>query len=242
MSMDFSAFARLPSLKRIATVDLGPSSRHTHASVLLLWYAHPKKNDRTFVELGCATGYVSFGMSMLYGLSGVAVDQELQFKVAFDKGVSMNDLHDRLQFVQDDLRKTSTTLEAHVYDMVVFNPPHFEEGRGAVPSDDTRALSRKARREAQYHFARAASELLKPKGTFVCVINPINLPDWILAFDRYQLVPKRMRMVHGKLHGKAKLVLIRGMVGVKKGFLEVEPPLFLKKDDDWLGEEDSNLH
>ncbi len=224
---DFFAFASEHKLHELYTVDLGAASRHTHASQLLLWYADPKHKDQTFAELGCGTGYVSFGLSSCYGLSGVGIDQEIRYRSAFLEGANQNGLNERVQFVHDDLNALSSKTPKSGFDLVVFNPPHYEEGRGHESDDKFRAISRKAHREVFLRFSRAVEYLLRPKGSFCCVINPVHLIEWIEAFSKAHLTLKKMRFVHGVLHGKAQLVLIRGMIAAKKGFLDVEPPLIL---------------
>ncbi len=226
---DFFAFASEEKLQEIHTVDLGAASRHTHASQLLIWYAHPKRTDQTFAELGCGTGYVSFGLSSRYGLSGVGIDQEIRYRTAFLEGANKNGLLESLQFIRDDLTTLSQTIPKNGFDLVVFNPPHYEEGRGNGADDRFRAISREAHREVYHRFSRAVEYLLRPKGSFCCVINPVHLIEWMEALSKAHLTLKKIRFVHGVLHGKAQLVLMRGMTAAKKGFLDVEPPLILQR-------------
>lgn len=192
----------------------------THASVLLLWYSLPTSDIKRACELGSGTGFVSFGLSKLYGLKVVGIEKEKSF---YENAVKSKELNQNLEveFLNIDVEEVRKNLPPESFDMIVFNPPyHFS-------SDSTnyfRKVSRKGSYSLLEKFIKAAFYLLKNKGTFVCVISPYILPSFISLLIENKLIPQQMCVAYGK---KAELVLIRGK---KNGgeHLEIDNPVYLK--------------
>ncbi|SHH46397.1 tRNA1(Val) (adenine(37)-N6)-methyltransferase [Thermosipho atlanticus] len=205
--------------REIKTVDID-GHKPTHASVLLLWYSKPTSDVKKVCELGAGTGFVTFGLSKLYGLKVIGIEKERDFYERALKGKVLNENLD-VEFFNIDVEEVKNKFSPESFDMVVFNPPFH-------PSSDSpnkyRKISRKGDITLLKKFVKSAFYLLKNKGTFVSIASPYKLPSFISILVNSRLVPQQMCIAYGK---KAELVLIRGK---KNGgeHLEIDDPVFLK--------------
>jgi len=207
-------------------VDYDDSSRVNHATVLLLWYARPSKKIRHFVELGCATGYITFGISKFYSISGTGVDIKQVMEAPFAEGACINGVEEYVNFVNCDISELEKHFEHAKEDMVVFNPPHYEQDRGRKYGQDSRKTARAGGSDIYEKYAAAVNYLLKNRGQFYFVISAHNLTEWTNAFETKRLIIKRLKPVYGK-SDNAQLVLIYGVKNANRGFLKLEKPVFL---------------
>jgi tRNA1(Val) A37 N6-methylase TrmN6 len=180
-----------------------------------------------FVELGCGTGFVSFGISKFYNLPGMSIDVQKELTPLFYRGVTENDIKVKLDFESFDLIDIREHLKPESTDLCVFNPPHYIDGRGEKNKDDVRGLTRAAGEEICDVFCEAASYLLKTKGYVSCVITPQNFENWQNSFRKNNLNIKSIIPIYGKKGRNARLLLIRGLKNGGEGFLKFKPPVFL---------------
>jgi tRNA1(Val) A37 N6-methylase TrmN6 len=221
----FQDFLKKHSIKRCSPHE---SNRVNHASVLLLWNSKPPKRVKQFVEIGCGSGFVSFGLAKLYNLKGLGIDIQSDLKKSFEKGACLNGVEDQLDFLGMDISETRQRFKPESYDMCVFNPPHYISGRGERVRDKLRELSRTADVSLFERYSNSISYLLKTRGLFSCVIAPNNLEEWMLSFMHNQLYVKEMIPVYGNPQNDAQLLLIRGIKNSKSSFVKFKPAVFLK--------------
>jgi len=219
--MDEFKFGRFSTqiINGIRTIDVN-SHKPTHASAFLVWYSKPTSDVKSIVELGSGTGIVAFSLAKLYNVNviGVEVQEEL-YKRSLD-GLSLNNLDERVQFVNADVRDIRDFFKSESFDMVVCNLP-FHVGKESV--DKIRRISRNSNPALINSFVEAAAYLLRNRGTFVFVTAPKILIPLLDALSKEKLIVQRMCFFHGTLDKNAKLVALRGK---KNGGYEVtvDPP------------------
>jgi len=219
--MDEFKFGRFSTqiINGIRTIDVN-SHKPTHASAFLVWYSKPTSDVKSIVELGSGTGIVAFSLAKLYNVNviGVEVQEEL-YKRSLD-GLSLNNLDERVQFVNADVRDIRDFFKSESFDMVVCNLP-FHVGKESV--DEIRRISRNSNPVLISAFVEAAAYLLRNRGTFVFVTAPKILIPLLDALSKEKLIVQRMCFFHGTLDKNAKLVALRGK---KNGGYEVtvDPP------------------
>lgn len=225
---DFSSFQDFLRKNPIKTISLHESNRVNHASVLLLWNSKPPKRVKRFMEIGCGSGFVSFGLSKLHKLEGTSIDIQNELKVLFEEGAALNQVAEHLEFIGADVAKARQCFEPESYDMCIFNPPHYISGRGEKVKDKVRELSRTSDESLFEQYSDSISFLLKTKGLFSCVIAPNNFEEWMMAFIKHQLYVKSVIPVYGNPDNDAQLLLIRGIKNSKSSFVNFKPAVFLK--------------
>lgn len=113
-----------------------------------------------------------------------------------------------------------------VVDFVVANPPYRELGKGKSSQGEGRETARFETRGSFAAFARCAGVALKTRGKFSFVHLPERLPELMADLAAVGLVPKRMRLVHGRADETARMVLMETIKAGGAG-LKVEPPLIM---------------
>src|SRR6056297_516021 len=161
ISEDFAAFQTFLKDNPITTFSPHESNRVNHASVLLLWNSQPPRRAKSFIELGCGSGFVSFGLAGFFSLNGMGIDIQRNLQMAFEEGARENKVAHKLQFIPMDISETRHLLQPECCDLCAFNPPHYITGRGEKVLDEIREMSRTSEVCLFEQYADAVSYLLK---------------------------------------------------------------------------------
>ncbi|HPE68055.1 MAG TPA: methyltransferase domain-containing protein [Thermotogota bacterium] len=215
---------------RISTVEAGVQARVTHASVLLAWFcgANASTKVRSFVEAGCGTGFVSFALARWRGWTGVGIDMQPSFAVPFEQGAQQNGVEQVVSFVQADVSHLPKAPQIPLADVLACNPPHFFLQRGRPYGQEQRRDARSLAEENLPGFVAGLARLLKNRGEFFLVLPAVHGLEWIDALHQQRMVPKNMVPVYGRVGKTARLVLLKGSKNANRGFVQIEPPVFLR--------------
>lgn len=202
-------------------------------TVLLANFAKPKKSDLA-CDLGCGCGTIPLiwcrdSATTPKNTLGIEIQQE-----AYDmaiRSVEHNNLGDKINIVNTDLRNLNGIAPAGVFNLVVCNPPYKAEGTGIVNPDDSLKAARHESKCTIDDITACASRLLQFGGRFCICQRPERLTDIIEAMRKYNIEPKRLRFVQLNTQKAPKLLLIEGRRSGNKGSLKVEPTLFLEDDN-----------
>ena len=195
-------------------------------AVLLSAYAEVKKNESA-MDLCCGTGAV---MMLLAAKTdgGHFTGLEIQERSAdrAKRSILWNDQADRMRVVCGDLREAEHIFAPASFHVVTCNPPYLKGDGGIHAESESRTA---ARHEVLCTFedvARAASYLLAPGGRLYLVHRPFRLADVICDLRRFDLEPKRMRLVEPFAGKEPNLVLFACVKGGRP-HLTVDAPLII---------------
>lgn len=199
-------------------------------AVLLTNYCDVKNNSKV-VDLGTGTGIIPI---LLNGKRNIAasVGIEIQTEVAemAKRSVELNNLQDKIEILNIDLKDATKYLEPNSYDCVISNPPYKLNNSGIINPNGQKAISRHEIKCTLEDVIITASSLLKQYGKFYMVHRPDRLADIICLLRKYKLEPKQIRFVHPKIGEKPNMILIRSS---KYGNpeLKFDPPLYIYGED-----------
>lgn len=189
------------------------------------------KNNSSVVDLGTGTGIIPILLSGKRNISK-AFGIEIQKEVAemAERSVQLNNLQDKVEILNIDLKDACKYLEPNSFDCVISNPPYKLNNSGIINPSDQKAISRHEIKCNLEDVIYAAASLLKQYGRFYMVHRPDRLADIICLLRKYRLEPKQIRFVHPKINEKPNMVLIRSS---KNGNpeLKFEPPLYIYGED-----------
>jgi tRNA1Val (adenine37-N6)-methyltransferase len=195
-------------------------------AVLLTNYCDVKNNSK-IVDLGTGTGIVPILLSGKRNYSR-AYAVEIQSEVAemAKRSVELNDLQDKIEILNIDLKNAPNILEHNSFDAVISNPPYKLNSSGIVNPTDQKAISRHEIKCSLEDVISVSAKLLKQYGRFYMVHRPDRLADIICLLRKYRLEPKQIRFVHPHVGDKPNMVLIRAS---KHGNpeLKFDPPLYI---------------
>ena len=199
-------------------------------AVLLSNFCEIKKNS-VVVDLGTGTGIIPIliaGKSRAKKIYGI----EIQDSVAdmAKRSIKLNNLEERIQVINKDLKETSNFIEVNSVDVVTSNPPYMTSGRGIQNNEDMKAISRHEIKCTLEDVIHTASRLLKHNGHFYLVHRPHRLADIIWLCRRYKLEPKKLRFIHPNRNKKPNLLLLK-CIKAAKPELKFLNPLYVYNDD-----------
>ena len=200
-------------------------------AVLLSGYAYAKRGER-ILDLCTGNGIIPILLAAKTQAEHI-VGIEIQ-KDAADlarRSVAANDIADRVSIICADIKDTGDYLQAGIFDVVTCNPPYMIDSHGIKNPDSPRAI---ARHEIMCTFddvAKTASKMLRPGGKMFLIHRPFRLTEIFETLTKYNLEPKRMKLVHPYVNREPNMVLIEAGLGGRRR-LTVERPLIVYESPD----------
>lgn len=146
------------------------------------------------------------------------------------RSAELNGLLGKIKFTCGDLKIGTEIYGKRQFDVITCNPPYMPLGTAVKNETDTKII---ARHEVMCNLEDViyqASMLVKQKGHLILVHKPSRLADIITLMRKYDIEPKRIRLVHKKADSEPSLVLVDG--AYKGGReLRIMPPLILYNED-----------
>ena len=194
--------------------------------VLLVRFAEVRAGELA-VDLGTGSGIMPLLLARLSPVRQV-IGVELQAGQVerAKKNVVLNQLQERVQILDGDIRQIRELLPSAQADLVVSNPPYRKLKTGRVAPDDERAAARHELAGGLEDFVRAAAWLLKNGGRFALIYLAERLPELFGLMTGCGIEPKRLRLIHPRQGEPAKMALVEGRKMGRPG-LSVDPPLIV---------------
>ena len=204
-------------------------------TVLLAHFCSINKNVDRIVDFGTNNAAIPLILSTRTKkpITGVEIQAEA-VKLA-QRNVEINHLEKQIDIVCDDIK--DYVLKANPVKLIVCNPPFFKlEERSNVNESKYLTIARHEVKITLEEIIASASRLLENGGRLAMVYRPDRLIETINLMQKYDLEPKRLRMVYPKPHRECNTFLIES---VKKGHtgLRIEAPLFTHKEDNHYTDE-----
>ncbi len=178
-------------------------------------------------ELGCGSGIISMLLLTREKLcSAVALEVQEEYARLSERNAELNDLCDRLQIVNCDLREYRAEGE---FDLVYTNPPYMKTTSGRQNMLEKKNIARHEVCGDIYDFCRSAAGMLKYGGCFAAVYRPDRLVDLLDAMRDSKIEPKRITFVHADCTSEPSMALVEGKMGGRCGLI-VTPPLIIYTD------------
>ena len=195
-------------------------------AVLLSHFANVKKKHRV-IDLCTGTGIVSF---LVYGkykpqeVIGLEIQDDM-VEMA-NRSSKLNDTSDIVKFVQGDLKDKALLDSLGRFDVVTVNPPYKLNNAGILNPNDKLAIARHEIMCNLEDVIVSARRLLKDNGRMFIVHRPERLADIFGLMRKYNIEPKRVKMIHPNAKKAPNIVLVEGQ---RDGgaFLKWDEPLYV---------------
>ncbi|WP_332697209.1 tRNA1(Val) (adenine(37)-N6)-methyltransferase [Halalkalibacter lacteus] len=155
------------------------------------------------------------------------VGVEIQSKLAdmAKRTAALNELNNRIQFIESDLNQISNEVKRSSFDVVTCNPPYFETiTEHERNRNEHLAIARHEIYCTLEDVIRVSSQYVKQKGKVAIVHRPERLTDIMTLMRSYRIEPKRVQFIHPKKHKDANMVLVEGIKDGRSG-LTCLPPI-----------------
>ncbi len=218
----------LDSIKNVRLYQSRKGYRFTIDSVLLAYFVN-KLKPRTIADVGAGNGIVGILLAKRFVPATVTL-MEVQkgLHELCKRNIELNRLKSRVTSLQCDLRriKESRADLAHVFDIVVANPPFRVPGTGKISPHDEKAIARHELMMDLPGLVSAVDFLLKPRGSVYLIYHPERLAGLFTLLRDGSIEPKRARFIHPHRHAGAKMVLVEGVKAAREA-MKIEKPLFI---------------
>lgn len=195
-------------------------------AVLLADFAKVRNGNKV-CDLGTGTGIIPILLAAKNpSLKIDALEIQNESCDMAKRSVVLNELEDRINIVEGDIKTASVYFEKNTYDAVTSNPPYMIAEHGEGNGNDEKTIARHEVLCTLDDVVRSASELLKSQGHFYMIHKPFRLAEIISVMMKYKLEPKRMRLCYPYVDKEPTMVLIEG-VKCAKSRITVEPPLIV---------------
>lgn len=220
----------LDTIKDIKLYQAKDGYRFSVDALLLEHFISAKRLEKG-IELGAGSGIVSILLAKrLKHAKIIAVEIQKELTERARRNVTLNNLDDSIEILGKDIKDLKKAFPANTFDFVFSNPPFRKTKTGRLSVHEERAVARHEIEITLPDLIKAASYLLKHSGKLFLVYHPFRLAELIGLLQKSRLEPKRMRFVHSRAGGEAKMVLVEAVKG-SGTWLKVEPPLYIYEND-----------
>lgn len=205
-------------------------------AVLLANFAKNMKRKNVVVDLCTGTGIVAIllsGKTDAKRIIGVEIQEESAEMAK--RSVELNSLQDRVEIINEDLKKLKPIIESGSVDTVTVNPPYMKAGSAIVNDENKMSIARHEVCCTLDDVIKEAARMLKTNGEFFMVHKPERLVDIFCTMRKYKIEPKRIRFVHPSVDKPANIVLIEGTRDGKE-FLKFENSLYVYENGEYTDE------
>lgn len=217
-------------LKDLKLIQKEKAFRFGIDAVLLSDFAIVKRKHRV-IDLCTGTGIVPF---LLYGkympkeVYGLEIQEDMVDMAI--RSCKLNDVEEVIKFKQGDLKDKAMSELFGKFDVVTVNPPYKSNSAGIINTNDKLAIARHEILCNLEDVIVASRRLLKDSGRLFIVHRPERLADIFCLMRKYNIEPKRVKMIHPKAKKAANIVLVEGQRDGGE-FLKWEEPLYVYDDD-----------
>lgn len=210
-------------------------------AVLLSDFANVKKMHRV-LDLCTGTGIIPF---LVYGkyspkeVWGIEIQEDM-VEMA-NRSSQLNNTDDIIRFKCADLKDKKLVNELGRFDVVTVNPPYKLNNAGILNLNDKLAIARHEILCNLEDVIVSARRLLADNGRMFIVHRPERLADIFGLMRKYNIEPKRVKMIHPSAKKAPNIVLVEGQ---RDGgaFLKWEEPLYVYDQNGNYSEEIDKIY
>ncbi|MEG1286799.1 MAG: tRNA1(Val) (adenine(37)-N6)-methyltransferase [Clostridium sp.] len=210
-------------------------------AVLLADFTNVKRKHKV-IDICTGTGIVPFLLWGKYEPQSI-VGLEIQDDMVemAKRSVELNNLEERVKFINGDLKDKILLNDLGRFDVLTVNPPYKLNNAGIVNPDDKLAIARHEVLCNLEDVISAAKKLLKDNGRMYMVHRPERLIDIFELMRKYNIEPKRVKLIHPNSKKAPNIVLVEGQ---RDGgsYLKWEPSLYVYNEDGTYSDEINKIY
>lgn len=232
---------RLVSAKHMPIIQSSTVFSYSLDAVLLADFVYVPIRRGNILDLGTGNGVIPLLLSERTNASIVGLEIQDRLADMARRSVKLNNLAEKISVIVGDLRERQAELGQSHFDVVTCNPPYFKTPKETeFNRNEHLTIARHEITCSLEDVIKAAKCYVKPGGKVAIVHRPERLVDLVMLLRKYNIEPKRMRLVYPKRNKEANTLLIEGTRDGSAG-MKIFPPLYIYNDDDTYTEEAHNI-
>lgn len=188
----------------------------TSDAVLLANSVRAGVKDRV-ADLGCGSGIISVLLAYKRGCRVTGVEIQPVMAELARRNAEFNNLSDKIEVYEGDMRGCVGTLGAGSFDTVVCNPPYYKKGSGETRLNESQLLSRHESACNLSDIACTAAKLLRCGGALYMIHKSERMAEVLTALSVQGLEPKEVILIYPKRDKQADTFIVRAVKGGKAG-------------------------
>ncbi|MBE6824973.1 MAG: methyltransferase domain-containing protein [Ruminococcaceae bacterium] len=226
---------RLEPLGNKVEIIVNDTHHFSTDTILLSHFASPKSSD-CVIELGTGCGTIPLLWCREHSIKElIAVDIQEDAIDMLKRSIAHNEQNGLINCscitpLRSDLKDLKGKCEFGHFNVVVCNPPYKLSGSGIKNPEQQKTVARHEESCTLDDICEAASKLLQFSGRFCICQRPERLADVMESMRKFDIEPKRLRLVQQRLQKEPKLFLLEGRYKGNKGFMQVMPTLFIEDE------------
>jgi len=211
---------------RFRVIQKKTGYRFSLDALLLAHFVRLKKGE-ALLDLGTGSAVIPLLIFHRWGCSRVGgIEIQTGLAAMARRTLALNGLSDQIGIVEGDIRSIEQLIAPRSFDAVTFNPPYRKLQSGKINPLHEKAQARHELHGSVGDFIRAAAYAVPAHGPVFMIYPARRLAELIFQMRRFQVEPKRLRMVHSRVDTEGEFVLMEGIVTGGEE-LTVLPPLVI---------------
>ncbi len=179
------------------------------------------KRNSTVADLGAGFGALSIPITLKFHCKVIAIEKDSIMLQLLHQNVKNNNLENRVQILEMDIREVNQKLKSQSVNCVVLNPPFYpQQNEGKSNPYHTEVDGRLE------DFLKASVHLLKDGGFINLLIPSYRLLEACNIMENINIKPAYLKFLHPFMDRNAKFVRIVGIKNLNPK-LVIESPLII---------------
>lgn len=175
-------------------------------SVLLANFVESNSSNNEIVDLCSGSGVIPVIVSQKKKCSKIyAVELQKEMFELLSRNIKINSLEEKIIGINQNIKEFNIDKKV---DIVICNPPYKEIGTGVQNDNSVKYIARHEKECTLEDVFKCSARILKQKGKLYLVHKPQRLTDLISVARKYNLEPKKLRLVYPTINSKPSIVLI----------------------------------
>ena len=206
-------------------------------SVLLPNFITLNESTKKILDIGTGNAPIPLILSQKTKANIIGFEIQKEVSEMAKESIKINNLENQITIINDDIRKYYKNALPEYFDIITCNPPYFEiKETSRLNKNDYKSLARHEITLNLEDILKISRKLLKNGGTLGLVHRPERLIDILTVMRKYNIEPKKIRLIYPGKNKEANILLIEGKKNGKKG-LKILPPLYSHNKDGSYTEE-----
>lgn len=206
-------------------------------SVLLPNFITINSSNKNILDIGCGNAPIPLILSQKTYAKIIGLEIQKEVSQMAKETVKLNNLENQITIINEDAREYAKHAKPEYFDIITCNPPYFElKETSRLNKNDYKTLARHEVTLNLTQLLQISRKLLKNGGTLGIVHRPERLIDILTTMRKFNIEPKKIRLIYPGKNKEANILLIEGKKNGKKG-LKILPPLYSHNPDGTYTEE-----